>query len=93
VSVFAQLPQTAHSFNQQACEQSVPIARNTGASLGNIAYDPIHNQMFVSNFDDGKIYRLDMNGNVLSTFQPVGYTGLVPSGTMIDLQIRMDQFG
>lgn len=81
VSLFASLPQTAHSFNQQSCERSRAIPRNTGASLGNIAYDPIHNQMFVSNFDDGKIYRLDMNGNTLSTFQPAGYTGLVPSGT------------
>ena len=80
VSVFAQLPQTAHSFVQNGCEENNPINRNTGPALGNIAYDKIHNQFFVSNFEDGMIYRLDTAGTQLSTFQPAGYTGLVPNG-------------
>lgn len=41
---------------------------NSGASLGNIDHDTIHDQLFVSNFDDGLIYRLDMAGATLSTF-------------------------
>lgn len=43
---------------------------NTGCGLGNINYDQFNNQLFVTNFEDGKIYRYDMNGNILSTFDP-----------------------
>lgn len=56
-------------------------------SLGNICFDPDHNggQVFVTNLDDGKIYRVDKNlGAVLSTFDaflPDGGTpGLAPLG-------------
>lgn len=45
---------------------------NTGEGLGNICYDRGYNngpkQFFVSNFADGRIYRLSLNGTVLSTF-------------------------
>src|SRR6185503_11593490 len=42
---------------------------NTGhAGLGNINYDCVHNKFYVSNIDDGLIYRLDTNGNILSTW-------------------------
>lgn len=30
---------------------------NTGSGLGNIAYDPVHQQFFITNFEDGRIYR------------------------------------
>jgi gliding motility-associated-like protein len=43
---------------------------NTGCGLGNINYDPFNNQLFVTNFEDGKIYRLDMSGNILSKHDP-----------------------
>ncbi len=41
---------------------------NGGAGLGNIVFDPSHYQLFVSDLDSGLIFRLDMNGNVLGTF-------------------------
>ncbi|MCH2135582.1 MAG: hypothetical protein MK101_03250 [Phycisphaerales bacterium] len=43
---------------------------NTGAGLGNIAFDCDRNQFFVTNFEDGKIYRLSMSGAVIGTFDP-----------------------
>ena len=43
---------------------------NQGNGLGNIAYDKWNNQLFITNFEDGKIYRFDMQGNLLSTFDP-----------------------
>ena len=45
---------------------------NQGNGLGNIAYDKWNNQLFITNFEDGKIYRFDMQGNLLSTFDPFG---------------------
>ena len=39
-----------------------------GAGLGNIAYDCTHKNFYVSNIDDGLIYRLDLTGNTLSTW-------------------------
>jgi len=41
---------------------------NAGAGLGNIKYDCVHRNFYVSNIDDGLIYRLDLNGNILSTW-------------------------
>lgn len=52
---------------------------NTGPGLGNIAYDCAHDQFFVTNFDDGKIYRLDANGNNVGTFDH-GLPGTLGSG-------------
>ncbi|MBT5657036.1 MAG: hypothetical protein HOI89_04580 [Phycisphaerae bacterium] len=38
------------------------------ASLGSITYDCDHNQFFVTNFGDGKIYRLDMSGAIIDSY-------------------------
>ena len=38
---------------------------NQGNGLGNIAYDKWNNQLFITNFEDGNIYRFDMQGNLL----------------------------
>jgi gliding motility-associated-like protein len=43
---------------------------NVANGLGNIAYDKWNNQLFITNFEDGKIYRYDMQGNFLSSFDP-----------------------
>jgi len=72
ISTFASLPNTNAA--------GVPYA-----SLGNICYDKDHNQFFVTNLDDGKIYRLDgSTGAVLSTFDPFvadgGTPGFAPLG-------------
>ena len=49
---------------------------NTGPGLGNICYDAANDQLFVTNFEDGRIYRLDMAGTCLSTFSvPTGVIG------------------
>lgn len=40
---------------------------NGGSGLGQVTYDPVHQQLFVSNFQDGEIYRLDAN-----TLVPLG---------------------
>ena len=41
---------------------------NGGAGLGNIVFDPLHYQLFVSDLDNGIIYQLDMNGNIIGTY-------------------------
>lgn len=79
VSVFAQLPQ------QQSIVRSKNYgARLTGPGLGNIAYDTNHDQFFVTNDEDGTIYRIDNTGSVLSTFDPMGAddgtAGFAPRG-------------
>ncbi len=47
---------------------------NNGPGLGNIAYDAANNQLFVTNFEDGRIYRLNMAGACLSTFNHASNT-------------------
>jgi len=60
---FTSLPQENMTFTHQVCEGTGDdITRNTGPGLGNIVFDKFHNQFFVSNFSDGKIYRIAMNG-------------------------------
>ena len=39
-----------------------------GAGLGNITFDCDHSAFYVSNFDDGLIYRLDTTGKTLNTW-------------------------
>ncbi len=60
---------------------------NTGSALGNICYDQEHNQLFVSNFEDGKLYRIDMDGTVLGVHDPKnaddGTAGFAPLGERI----------
>ncbi|MEN0049262.1 MAG: LamG-like jellyroll fold domain-containing protein [Bacteroidota bacterium] len=44
---------------------------NDGSGLGNICYDPDHNQLFVTNFADGMIYRVCLNTErVVDRFDP-----------------------
>lgn len=57
---------------------------NTRPGLGNICYDRRNRQFFVTNFEDGAIYRLDLEGNVLGSFDPFtrdnGTSGIVDFG-------------
>lgn len=41
---------------------------NAGPSLGNIAFDPISRQLFVSDLETGLIHRLSLNGEDLGSF-------------------------
>ncbi len=52
---------------------------NSGPGIGNIAYDHFRYQLFASNLDDGLIYRLDLNGNILDTYDH-GQTGRAAAG-------------
>ncbi|MCB0679000.1 MAG: carboxypeptidase regulatory-like domain-containing protein, partial [Saprospiraceae bacterium] len=71
-TVFANLPQQSFTFTHQDCEVSseTKTRTNSGVGLGNIAYDPDHDQFFVSNIEDGRIYRLDASGNILDSYDP-----------------------
>jgi hypothetical protein len=61
---------------------------NSDASLGNIAFDKEHNQLFVTNLEDGRIYRIDATtGIVKSIFDPFtldsGTSGMVAAGEQL----------
>lgn len=55
--------------------------------LGNITIDHVRSQLFVTNLDNGKIYRLSSTGAVLSTYDPFladdGLAGLAPLGERV----------
>lgn len=57
---------------------------NSGQGLGNIAFDRDHNQFYVTDFEDGKIYRLSSSGAILDTYDPFtpddGIAGFAPLG-------------
>ena len=59
----------------------------SGVGLGNICYDKSLSQFFVTNFEDGKIYRLSNTSNILSTFDPFSpddpTTSCAPQGERI----------
>ena len=67
--VFATLPQYSVTIKNQVCQGAGAdvVRNNVGAGLGNVVYDKFHNQLFVSNFSDGKIYRLAMDGTILNS--------------------------
>ena len=55
-------------------------ATNKGPGLGNICYNSIHKKLYVSNFEDGKIYMLNpSNGVVINIYDPVATAN--PMGT------------
>ncbi len=59
----------------------------TGPALGDVCYDPDHDQLFVSNFEDGSIYRVSTAGVVLSVLDPFdpddGTPGFAPIGERV----------
>ena len=61
---------TTGTGNNQMPNQTNLEAGDQGVGLGNICYDKWHNQLLITNFEDGKIYRYDTQGNFLSTFDP-----------------------
>ncbi len=85
-TVFATLPQTQVNITNQTCQGAAnDVARpNVGAGLGNIVYDKFHDQYFVSNFSDGKIYRLDSNGTILETFNDPDLDGIDNDGKTLN---------
>ncbi|MBK6824376.1 MAG: hypothetical protein IPG87_15865 [Saprospiraceae bacterium] len=52
---------------------TLPCTGGVGNGIGNIAYDRDHHQMFVTNLEDGRIYRVNLNTNqVISSYDPFG---------------------
>ncbi|MCA9290044.1 MAG: hypothetical protein KDA25_02885 [Phycisphaerales bacterium] len=49
----------------------MPTSRH---GLGNVCYDREHDQLFATNFEDGRVYRIDMSGIILSTYDPFAPT-------------------
>ncbi len=41
---------------------------NNGPAMGNLNYDCVSQTIYVSNFEDGRIYQVDMNGKIVSTY-------------------------
>jgi hypothetical protein len=63
----------------------VPLPNSSAApALGNISFDCARKQFFVTDEEDGKIYRLDMNGTVVGTYDhgtpDNGAAGFAPLG-------------
>ncbi|MEM7091968.1 MAG: SdrD B-like domain-containing protein [Actinomycetota bacterium] len=69
-TVFAQLPQQSTSVTHGDCDFNTTQNRTTGVGLGNTIYDPVHDQIFVVNWEDGHIYRLNMQGEILDAYDP-----------------------
>jgi len=72
VTVFATLPQQTTTVEHWDCErESQDLDRtDTGVGLGNIVYDEINDQFFVSNVEDGRIYRLSSSGTIIDSYDP-----------------------
>lgn len=67
-----------NTVNAPVWNSNPTMLPNTGPALGNIAYDKYNNQLFVTNFEDGKIYRIQIVpsgttvvGNISEVFDPL----------------------
>jgi gliding motility-associated-like protein len=72
---FAVLPQQAYTFEHFTCEGFLPtpLIRTTGPGLGNITFSSETFHFYVTNFEDGRIYRLDTLGTILDSYDPLQY--------------------
>ena len=71
---FTSLPQLQTKVTNNTCEPfGGPLTRFTGPGLGNITWHPDNNQFYVTNFEDGRIYRLDIDGEILDSYDPLSY--------------------
>ncbi|MBR9919515.1 MAG: T9SS type A sorting domain-containing protein [Bacteroidetes bacterium] len=90
-SVFSVLPQQAFAFTNTTCEGIAQVDRFTGPGLGNIVYHTDHEFFYVTNFEDGRIYRLDPNGNILDSYDPLSYDdGAIGTPTLTELAYGID---
>lgn len=55
--------------------------------IGNIAFDKVNRQLFATNLDDGKIYRISMTGTILQSYDPWTPDTGSPDITLQDEQI------
>lgn len=68
-SVFAVLPQQAMTLGAGFV---------SGPGIGNLAHDPAFDQLFATNLEDGRIYRIDSAGAIQQVFDPMGPDGGAP---------------
>lgn len=67
---------------------STGFTSSPGNSIGNIAYDFKNNQLFATNLEDGKIYRIDSNtGKIKSIFDPFTADDTLPGIAPIGEQL------
>ena len=63
------------------------VLPNSGPGLGNICYSATHQQFYVTNFEDGKIYRINKSGVIKQVFDPFGIDdgapGFAPLGELV----------
>ena len=73
-TLFTNLPQQSTTITSIDCENGDEVIReNVGVGLGNIAYDENNDQYFVTNIEDGRIYRVNAAGTILDSFDPFTY--------------------
>ena len=83
-SVFAVLPQQSTTFTHVDCLLgNSQLERTTGVGLGNIHYDSIHDQFFVTNIEDGRIYRISTSGIILESYDPGIYDDGAPGISLL----------
>lgn len=67
---------------------STGISTSVGNSLGNIAFDYTHNQLFATNLEDGRIYRIDpTTGKVKSILDPFALDNTLPGISPVGEQV------
>ncbi|MEM1220718.1 MAG: hypothetical protein AAGH79_17490, partial [Bacteroidota bacterium] len=68
---WAVLPQQAYSFLHYECfGGGGSMSRTTGPGLGNVTFSFETFNFYATNFEDGRIYRLDTLGTILESFDP-----------------------
>lgn len=76
-----------------AVSKFADIGTNSGPGIGNLAFDPTHREFFASDLDTGLIHRIDIEGNLIDTFdhgvagRPAhGLAPVADDGAVMDIQ-------
>ncbi|CDX38027.1 conserved hypothetical protein [Mesorhizobium sp. SOD10] len=76
-----------------AVSKFADIDTNSGPSIGNLAFDPTHREFFASDLDTGLIHRIDIEGNLIDSFdhgvagRPAhGLAPVADDGAVMDIQ-------
>lgn len=76
-ALFAKLPNAPIAGCPGGNHPCGPSPDGCFPGLGNLNFSCAHNMIYVSNFEDGRIYRLDTAGNILSTWYHAAGTASV----------------
>ena len=83
-SLFTSLPQQVFVLQHDGCYSFDTDDRNTGPGLGNITFSTDHLVFYVTNFEDGRIYRIDLDGTILDSYDPLAYDDGMPGPTQLE---------